>query len=77
MPTDSCTPTYLWTDPIDALLYRSDRRTTPTMTADNGCRQYSTEGMTAEQTHTVPDRPSGRTHITDSLSGVAADVRLP
>ena len=44
------------------------RRSTPTMTADNGCRQYPTKSMSAKQTHTVPDRPSGRTQITDSLS---------
>ena len=49
---------------------------TPMMTADNDCRRYPTEGMLAEQTHTVPGQPSGRAQITDSVSGVAADVRL-
>ena len=80
IPTDPCTPTHPRIGPADARLYRPDRQTTPTMTpimtVDNGCRPYLTEGMPAEQTHTVPDRSSGRTHITDSLSGVAVDVRL-
>ena len=59
------------------------RRTTPTDDPDRRLPTISdrrgvgrTEGVSAEPTHAVPDRPSGRTHITDSLSGVAADVRL-
>ena len=33
--------------------------------------------MPVGQTNTIFNWPNGRTHITDSLSGVAADVRLP
>ena len=80
IPTDPCTPTYPRTGPTNARLYRLDRRTTsittPTDDSDNGCRQYPIEGIPVEQIHTISDWPSGRTHITDSLSGVAADVRL-
>ena len=62
-------PIYPRNGPIDVRLYPLDGQTTPTITADDIrpkiCR---------------PNRPilfpTGRTHIIDSLSGVAADVRL-
>ena len=77
IPTDLRTLTYPRTGPTDARLYQLDRRTTPTttptMTADNGCRQYPAEEMPVEQTHIIFDRSNGRTHITDLLSGVAPD----